>query len=346
MMRTPEEHVRQDVEFILRFGLRDRTWDYLLAKGFVERCLKGEECTEALADEARQLLEASGGYTSEQTDPAMLEKDVGRTPMLEARRDAISVLLAREAEKEKQVKSFRDKFLEGRLIPWEKVEEWIKGHVETDPPSTLWLRVPVPPGHSMKTVKGHPVPDPPVSISEENPAWGVSTDLLAYALPGDRWPRRLPVAQEGVLGYLRSVSVSLSRTFGWHEAQATVFVLTNVTPQYVPLQVEAALSGPFTVTSRVKLTVDFSVSPGEIAEVFRRTRAKLLSSRPRGLKEKHLHLAVFIAERAEGETWRQKMIAWNAAWRDRQPDWLYERETNFARDCNQAKQRLLRPDIG
>lgn len=345
-MITPHERVRQDVEFILGFGLRDRTWDYLLGKGFVESCLKGEKSTEALADEAKQLLEASGGYTSEQTDPAMFEREAGQTPPIEARMDAISVLLAREARKEDRVKAFRDKVLRGHLIPWEEVEDWINRQKDTDGPSTLWLRVPVPPGHSMRVVKGHPVPDPPMTVSEEDPAWGASTDLLAYALPGDRWPRRLPVAREGVLGYLRSVSVSLSRTFGWHEAQATVFVLTDVTPQCVPLQVEAALSGPFTVTSRVKLTVDLSVSPGEVADAFRRARVKLLPSRPRGLTEKHLHLAVFVAGCAEGETWRQKMTAWNTAWRDEQPNWVYERETNFARDCNQAKQRLLRPDIG
>lgn len=345
-MITPEEWVRQDVELILGFGLRDRTWDYLVSKGFVERCLEGDEAIETLADEAKQLLEASGGFTSEQTDPAMRERQAGRSPTIEARVDAISVLLAQEAGREQGVRSFREKVLQGQLIPWEKIEEWISVQKETDGPPTLWLRVPVPPGHSMKRVKGFPVPDPPVSVSGEYPAWGISTDLLVYALPGDRWPRRLAVAREGTLGYLRSVSVSLSRRFGWHEAQGTVFVLTDITPQYVPLQVEAALSGPFTVTSRVRLSVDLSVSPNEVADAFRRTRARLWPSRPRALTEKHLHLAVFISARPEGETWRQKMTAWNAARRDRRPEWIYGRETNFARDCNQAKQRLLRPDVG
>ena len=56
---------------------------------------------------------------------------------------------------------------------------------------------------------------------------------------------------------------------------------------------------------------------------------------------KHLRLAAFCANRADGESWDETMRRWNA----RFPEWHYpsNQRLNFARDAIGAQDRLLKP---
>ena len=149
----------------------------------------------------------------------------------------------------------------------------------------------------------------------------------------------------GDLERLRTVSESLSRQFAWMEGQATLFVLTNMIPLVSFMRCGYRLNLRLPVASRIQLTIDPIVSPRQVAAEYEHMRGGLVNTRYRNVSERHLHLAIFVAERPDGEIWAKGMGRWNKQWKKRKPKWIYEQVTNFGRDCNRAVERLVRPPI-
>ncbi len=94
------------------------------------------------------------------------------------------------------------------------------------------------------------------------------------------------------------------------------------------------------VLSRITLTIDPALSPREVADHYASVRRRFTGRRNREITSKHLRLALFAADKTKGSSFKQRMAAWN----DEHPQWSYSRVTNFARDCAQARRRLLYPD--
>ena len=165
-------------------------------------------------------------------------------------------------------------------------------------------------------------------------------NFLAYATADGKAHRSMPTAADGVLEELRLLSVQLARQFLWAESQATLFVLTGGVPLVNLVGTRVQFRAKLPVLSRITLTIDPTLSPREVADHYARVRRRFTGRRHREITGKHLRLALFAADKTKGSSSKQRMACWN----DEHPQWSYSRVTNFARDCAQARRRLLYPD--
>lgn len=376
-----QAEIRNLLAEVLRKSVPDKLWDYLVGKGFVGEVMDEAADINYLADEAREILEAGGGSGSQEARaPKMLgakedrfagnKRDANRTW-----ERAVSILLARKATTVPSVISFRKEVLEGKLLLHKEVEDWIKDHAKQDGPATTWLEVPVMPvgdrASSIHQVLEHRVlrlgdvisPDSPYYRSGDRLPdlhWRAESGLIdgcmptvrhvEYSVPNSPWIRVQAVARAGVLGRLLEVSGGLQEEFPWKTGQATMFVLTGLYPEV--RRVESGVRGDEAAT-RIYLFIDPAVPPREVADRYQlirddmllRARRGLKPRRFRGMSDKHLHLAAFVAECPENQTWQEKMRAWNEAYPSAEyPGYGYKNRRLFSRDAAQAQNRLLHPD--
>ncbi len=344
-----EDDVRRDLERKLGGALPEPAWAFLVERGWVADVRMADMPIDELVKETRVHLRAWGHPLHARTAaPRMLasnrpEKAAKTVP---GRQEVIARLLATEAGRDEEVRSFREDVLRGSEVKPVGVEGWIKRQAQEDGPPRLWLTVPVPTGYKVRSFTTFATTEPPLTISEETPAILIQRRYLSYiSLLGgmDEDPtREVPTAEGGVLERLRQLSEALARHYGWDEALATNFVLTGEVPLVPSVEIRGSYPSNFRTLARISLTVDPALSPREVADHYRRVRAEIVGGRHRELSEKHMRLATFTAARPASETLRQRMVAWNRKY----PDWRYKTETNFGRDCKQAIQRLLHPDYG
>lgn len=346
-MISAEGRLRKETEARLGRDIPDNFWDYLEEIGKVDDAINvyGDVLgVDHILPDLEKLLDLPPSFGRQQASQMLHPRQELSNRAVDCRQDAISVLLAIEAAKEPQVVAFRSKALLGKLLPWEEVEGWVKQQAEKDGPLTRWVSVPLPPGRDVRfpqgSPQGFPYPDPPFEVGESHPVHGLSSRSLAYSAPGDKWMRRVYVAAEGTLDQLKTASQWLANRYGWHESQASVFVLTGITPLITLMVIAPHLKGSYSATSRITLTVDPALSPKRVAEAYRNIRDKMLGQRHRSLSQKHTQLALFAAERPEDETWKEWMKLWNRKY----PKWKYDQESNFGRDAEKARERLLHPD--
>ena len=305
---------RRQVSGILGATVSDALWAYAQKLGWLDSTDPYFSPAD-LAYKVREVLKAGGAPLPPPNAPNMIIEEPKRRRAArsqpsarERRMIAISQLLAEDArQNEEAVQDFRQSMLGGRLLEWADVETWVRRQATDD--GTLDR-------------------DPRASF-------------LEYGVPDDLWMRSQPTAKNGVLGSLRILAARLAKRYGWQEAQATLFVLTDMVPRVSPLHAEMKWTSPFEAMSRITLTVDPALPPREVADAYREVRARFLGPRYRTLGEKHVALALFAARKPGGITWREGMLSWNKA----KKKWAYSQETNFARDCTQALKRLLHPHL-
>ena len=259
------------------------------------------------------------------------------------RLEILSDLTARQAATEKGVVAFRRQHLAEGLLKRQQVVEWITRQAAEDGPASHYLRIPVPDGYEPVWHNGCIATEPPLTISDSTPAIRIETELLSYAAPDDQGVRRIPVRYGGTLDELRMLSESLARRFTWQEAQATTFVLTGVSPLLSSLRgwIRIAFSQP--ISSRINMEIDPTLTPKEVAEQYKKLRTSLVGARYRSISEKHLRLAEFYGgHKPKDTTWSALMHKWNHS---QDQGWDYHRFEAFARDCNQAWQRLMGQDL-
>ena len=257
------------------------------------------------------------------------------------RRYALSRLLALEAERNPEVMSFRARHLEGGLLGWEQVEEWIKERAQTDGGHSQYVEMVLPAGATLKPTLSGLVAESSALLRDLQIEGGVKAQTLKYGLPGEKWVKVAPVRAGGVLDELRKLADRLADSYSWTKDQATVFVLTKVTPYMVGIRVETEIQTEHPAASKIRLEIDPVVAPQEVLKAYSELRQQVLKGTYRPLREKHLKLAVFAAERRPPAKWAQVMRAWN----DEHPEYEYEKETVFARDCTAAQRRLLEPRL-
>lgn len=229
------------------------------------------------------------------------------------RREALTVLYAKEAANDRQVKAFREVVLRNELLKLEKVPSWINRQVKEEANRQE---------QSSRDVK-YAVPNP---------------------LSKGSWDVHQTVALGNTLNWLATIMEDLSGEYTWTEARATVFVLTGITPPVHNCIIRHTGRSSLSSANRIELSLDPALTDKEVAAIYRQARRRILKqdkqgkARFRQLSEKHLRLAIFNAEQ-EG-TFLKKMYAWNKCF----PKWKYEHLSNFIRDCKKAAQRLMQPD--
>lgn len=257
------------------------------------------------------------------------------------RRYALSRLLAIEAGRSLEVRGFRERHLGGPTLKWEALEGWIQARVAAEGTPSQYAEVELPEGATLRVTPEGTYIESATALKDVRVEGRVSAKLLKYGVPGGKWVQAVGTKRGGVLDELRRLSEKLSREYSWTMDQATVFVLTDVTPYMVGIRQETSVQTEHPAASKIRLEIDPIVAPVEALNTYSSLRQKMLQGTYRPLKQKYLDLAVFAAERRPEAKWAEIMKAWNAE----HPKDAYEVETIFARDCTQAQKRLLRPRL-
>jgi hypothetical protein len=339
--------------------LSPEEWEWLVEERYVADVQDGGSTPEELVRIVRRLPHRRAAYpdgdvppmAERPTPPARARPRPSPRPSLSRRAFAISQLVAHIAAEDPEVQGFRAAYLPERLLAHEEVEGWITAFRQQEVPPSRWLpELPLPPGVQADLQPKDPagptlVLTPPVHLDRLTarrgyPGIGTHIKTLEYATPEDRWVRRIPTTAETVLEELRYLSEALAGRYRWQPSQATIFVLTGLTPLLSEVRATVEYRAPYFALTRIALSVDPAVSPRELADRYRTVRKELLPGRSRPLTDKHIELALFTAARPDEERWAEQMAAWNAA----HPQWQYEQVSNFSRDARQAQRRLLEPD--
>lgn len=346
-MQEPElrEYVRKKLR--RHHALFEGVWSLLLRGQYVEDVLVGAAEPDSLVERAREIL-GSG---------AEVEKTAGSADDREPRTGnergwALSQLVAHHAAADPDVVAFRDDHLPDGLIPWSDVESWINERADEDGERTSDVSFTIPPG-TMVEWSGPTVRFAP-PIAEVATGIRFSSRILAYARLADRAVRRRTVTAGGVLDRLGQLGEGLAGAFGWQPAQATVFILTGVTPMIVTARIDV----PFKVRHEVRLDwarrITLDLDPGasrqEVLEAFEHARREYdghprpqrTPARQTGRRRttvKHLRLAAFTGAEHADKPWVERFRLWN----ERFPEWAYPAQSNFRRDAASAQRRLLSP---
>jgi hypothetical protein len=178
--------------------------------------------------------------------------------------------------------------------------------------------------------------------------WCNEWRLLCYPWQGREEGVR--VASGSVLGDLQKLASRLARRYQWQEAQATWFVLTDMTPWVSPVRwrLNNHLT-PFFARPTIELVVEPWWPARRLMETYWRLQRQLGITR--GLGEKTLTLTLFLADHIrvrhapgagtspglELPPWQRLMTLWNEA----HPDQRYQDIRHFARDCQAALERVV-----
>lgn len=330
-----DHDLRKEIDSELERPTSDQEWAWLDSQKILHRQRIGQLTAPAVAAVVQQARDAFSKPQSAAPLEALMTRDRGgeATP---ARVQAISDLVADQAAKDDRVISFRRLVLKNSLLGWGQVEVWIQERAKADGPQTRLLTVVLPQDAELTVRRGTILPKRKTAISERCPGIKSEVKVLRYALPGTTVVRTIPVAVDGVLNSLRTISEHLASRYGWQTAQATLFVLTGLAPLINPCRLEYSTK-EIPALARVILTIDPALSPREVAERYREARKRFVGTRHRSMSQKHSTLVLFMNSRPAGETYAQSMAAWNKQFRK----WRYRQVTNFGRDVQVARQRLL-----
>ncbi|MEW6572939.1 MAG: hypothetical protein AB1374_04840 [Bacillota bacterium] len=314
-------------------AFREEFWQVARYAGYVHSALDEQEAVEDLLDFIRKQAEIhKKASTRKQTKGSRVET---REIPPDHRLVVLSEIIAAEAARLPEVLNFREKVLGGNLLPLDKVPSWIE---KQKGKATVYVKVPLP--HKPEDLR-----DWFISLAtipeEERPVWPVEyqTETLAYPVPGDNWVHRVPIDKDSPLGHLKQVVTKLTTRYPWwQEAQAVAFVLTGAVPLLPKARVTTSYYSH--MPPRITLELDPRLSSQEVAEIYVKARNEVFRGRDKLMTEKHLTLAVFLAENATGETWTELMAKWNHA----RPEWEYTDYRWFCRDARAAFKRVTGRD--
>lgn len=301
--------IKSGVEKELGYALQEDIWQDLFDDGYVGDVETGAESVEWLADKVRERFRLYDKRRAESEEvEEMLDRKsaVFENNLTEERLRAISVITAEEARKNRSVQEFRRLYLNDVFLRTEQIENWI------------------------------------FDISKSEGGKTVKFEMLPYAIPDDPFVRRFPAIPGGVLDKLRLLGERLSSWYGWQEAQATIFLLTDKIPQINPMKIRIRARSRVTAATRVVMEIDPALTPSQVSEKYVEVRNDLFGRQYRSLSKKHILLAEFAALRPQNESWLTSMNAWNKQWNKR-PGYKYSHISNFHRDCKKAEIRLLSP---
>jgi hypothetical protein len=329
----------------LRAGLRRRLgsrfhpglWDYLVDRGFVDEVLDGASDFGQLLEEARRIL-AAGAPSAEQRMPA----PAPREPRLgQERAWALSQLVAAHAHHDPDVIAFRRKYLGDALVEWADLDTWIMAQAKLDGEPTTDVTIALPASAIADPDADEFHLSPPVE--RVRPAL-VASRVLAYALQGDDWVRRVAVTAGGGLDRLRVLAETLARAYGWTPAQACIFVLCGVPPFIATVRITRSSAkvrhqADLAWARRITLDIDPAATPQQVLDAFQDVRRQQGLAQLRPMTLKHLRLAAFAGVEHADKPWAERLRLWNRSF----PEWRYAPQSNFRRDALRAEARILYP---
>lgn len=346
-MRMAAEEVRERMEERLRHQVPDGHWDYLVKKDYVTEFLDPEEPfgLDDLVREAEELAEAVPAPAARQARPVQgpplpaVRPPAPLSPEASTYQHALSEVVAAVADRDVDVLAFRSTILADKTIPWDQVQEWIEEREAEQGDPTRWITCAVPPNGLDEAITYN-------ALLERS---SVEARLLRYVRPGGDSEALVATAAGGVLERLRRLSVGLSQAHAWTEAQATVFVLTGLTPTVSMIRTTDRGTnirhGTWCAWSEtITLRVNPAVSVEELASTYRAARQRYGQRRTSGSYRirtqslKHLRLASFTARRRPAQAWTVLMQEWNQQCDAGEE---YPHVSNFRRDAALAQERLL-----
>lgn len=345
--------LRKKMERILHTPIQDRVWQYADKKGLAGEVLQGENDIEWLAEELKELLMVASQNESA-ADPEFMEpqRRHRRTNNVLGRRAAVSSALAEIARQGDDVIYFRRTVLDSQLLRFEEVERWIREQRSQQVyPRAAIVRLKK--GFELRRAKPWELEPPLSSMGTEQIEGLAPPERLFYATRGDGQgdyvPRCAPIGRDGPLMETSKLSSSLAKRFCWQQAQATMFLLTDVTPlltegvEHHPPPMIALpwrVLEPISCLTRIVMTIDPLMTPREVSQEYAKIRARLLGRKPRIQSQKHLQLGVFAVKHPEfdkEELVKAAMLEWNSQFQE----WKYTRLKLFRRDAQTARKRLL-----
>lgn len=342
---VPESHIRVLLETEMRRPVSGRLWDLLLGRNAIQDAQTGNIPFSALVREAEGILGVTDGQHAPRKTSHEVQEPLGRMPPdpPRMRTFVISKIFALKANELEVVRDFRDDVLMGQLLEGTQIPTWVKSTAEAESPPTKWIDgVRLPDDRSVEATGERISIDPPMEISEGGNIKLREISFFANGTDGEYLG--LAVTSGGVLDRLLLVCNRLTWLFGWNVPLGVSFVLAGSVPIVKPALYDIVERSPFEAISRITLHIDPTISPRELSEYYGSIRRLLMGDRYRGLSVKHLNLALLLAQ-TSGWTWEQRMAEWNNRKQEDNPDWCYGDDglRNFARDCNQAEDRLLHP---
>jgi len=323
--QTPEE-VHEGLERRLGHPPREDIWQCLVVDRYVQEVLGGLLSLDGLVKRYRQLARIFA-RESRNTQRARSE----RVLPADRRLAALAEIWAAEAGRLPEVQAFRCEVLGGTCLAPEEVSAWVSRQVTQQGPPTVWVKVPLPEGacpehpHDMRCLQGL------VTLPEDSRTrWPVEWSLETLAYPSGERVSQVPVARGGTLWRLKELAAKITALFPlWNEPQVVVFVLTGAVPTLSRARAsfEAATVGP----PRITMDIDARMSPDEVADLYARARRDALQKRATPMTDKHLRLAVHLAQQLE-LSWSALMASWNKEY----PMWSYSSTFSFARDAKAA----------
>lgn len=313
-------------------------WKLLVEDRYPGEVINGFLTMKKLVDRYRRLEQLRGGSKRR----VALEKDVPP----DQRGRALSEIMALSAARRPDVQEYREKFLGNNLLTTGQAPPWIEEQFQKQGPPTRFVAVPVPEGADYQEGGFGWLKQAASLPAEERMSWPVkaSVNLLAYSGPDKEHVSRVPTAVNSPLERLRVISEDLSKAYGWHPAQATIFVLTGLTPMLFRARITTETGGTFPAKDTIRLEVRLGVSVREVVDIYAEVRRELLGPGRRDpvvIQKWRADLAVFAAEHNDGRSWREAMETWNKLHPERQGNaGYYNNPSTFARDARQAYEKI------
>ena len=283
--------IRLALEERLDRPVSDAMMKYLTELGYIDDVKWDLKDINDLADIVRSIKRAAGDSAGGIKNPDMLSSgNISKEsiPTARLRSQALSILLAKEAEKEPEVQAFRQEVLGGNLLDVHLVESWVRSQAESDGPETIWLRVPVRydsegrittrsisgAGNSSWGLEMKKVV--PGDVKPEEILGDVEVRYIEYSVPGGEWAKLQGTASGGVLERLWRISrFPLASNYPWTTAQATMFVLTGLYPEVSGIEAQSVMPKPVKAAPRISLVIDPTVTPDEVRDAYHRLRQPL-----------------------------------------------------------------------
>jgi hypothetical protein len=339
-----EAALRRKVESILGYRVPDQLWGIAVDEKYVSEVLQGENSIDWLVEKLR-AWKAKGDLREEQAPRFIApNRRHRRSKTVASHQEAVSDAIAEIVRQREDVRSFRRDVLHGQILKPEDVERWIEEHRRDGAyPHAVLVRLKT--GFEFDDRDEFKLKPLLSSVEPEDIERFVSNDSLDYGKPGSDRTHPVPIGRDGTLRVVYEISKTLARLFCWQEAQATVFLLTDLTPmidtELVGLSQPPVVTLPYgevkplACLARLTMTVDPLLTPREVSQKYAKLRGRCLVSKPRAMSQKHLELAVFATKHPAVD--RDAMELWGREF----PSWKYQRVSIFARDAREARARLL-----
>lgn len=358
-----DQSIRQQVGRHLGSPLRDIEWEYLTEYEYVSELLDGANTIEDLANAVRRWFRRAQPHPASRRARGPGAAGSG-APRPTRRERMLADVFAAEARQIEEVQAYRETVVSQRgtgqdLLVWDEVLNWLEVRAADERPIGVWLTGAFVPEAARAFITdalaeqydafphdalGNLQPLPvTVTIDPANiDDYLVVRRLRCLVRDAERgrvFVYETLTRERGELAWLRRLGADLAERFSWREPEAVRFILTDMAPEVRTISARAHVNIEEPAGTRMTLSIDPALSPRAVADAYRHARQHFLRARHRELSEKHARLAAFAAVWPAGEKWAQRMSRWNA----RYPAWKYDQPTNFARDCTQVMQRVLRP---